>query len=101
MNEQYINALSRQVDHLKLHVESQKQLIDRSLECLAQVKASLSVSKAIKSASGEVLSLHEQEMYKSLIVEAYDAVSKQMECLQKMELEMRTMEAELSAVGSE
>jgi hypothetical protein len=94
MNVQHINNLKRRIGDLKSLLESQKQLINRSLECLAQTKTSLAVTKIVKRVNGESLSVEEQQLHESLIVEAYDTASKQMLALGKMETELREMENE-------
>lgn len=95
MNVHQISNLKHRISDLASLIESQEQLINRSLECLSQTKTSLAVTKIVKRVNGESLSIEDQQMHDSLIIEAYDTASKQMLALGKMKAELREMENEL------
>lgn len=90
-----IDLLKQHIRSMQSQVESQKQLYNRSLECLEQTKASLAVTKIVKRANGQALTPEEQAMHDSLIKEAYENVSKQIYAIAEMESELRNMENEL------
>lgn len=100
MSNQNIDNLKCHIGDMRLLVESQKQLVNRSLECLGQTKRSLAVTKIVKRISDESLSAEEQQQYEALIIEACDTASKQILALGKMEAELREMENQLLFHGA-
>lgn len=95
MSNLHIENLEKRVADMEMTIDSQKKLLNSSLECLAQIKASVAVTNMVKRKSGEFFTLEEQELYHGLINEAYENSAKLMLALGGMEKELRELNNEI------
>ena len=86
--------LTQGLVELRLQIDNQKQLITQSLECLGHAKASLAVTKIVKRVNDKSLTAEEKRLHDSLIIDAYNSNSQQMNVLAKMEVKMKEIEDE-------